>query len=149
MDNAWNVQWVTADGVLTKKAFEGNSPKLSGAVDFAADLRKHGFSVEVISRRRAFPIPMKMAIPPQMGLLWCPYCIKWRDFQEAAVQHGDRVGPELLRCPVCTISVMDYYFRLYNSIFAERYFTAKEMQKNKNTEVPGGKRSRRIRVRRR
>lgn len=129
MENAWNVRWNDGEKIVIK-VFEGDSPKGSGAVPFAADLRKHGFHVDVISRRRAFPPPAKYAAPDQIGMLWCPYCVKWRAFEESAIRRAEYTTPVLLRCTICTISVMDFYVRHYNPIFTERYFTAKEMRQN-------------------
>jgi len=147
MQNAWNVQWRDGEK-LVQKVFEGESPKASGAVPFANELRGRGILADIISRRHGYPPSLKHRNPPQLGMLWCPYCIKWKDFQETAVRHSDYVTPVLLRCPTCTISIMDYYVRLYNPIFAERYFTAKDMRKHATTETQQTNGRRRIRVRR-
>jgi hypothetical protein len=139
VDNAWNVQWNDGEH-LVRKVFEGNSPKESGAVAFANELRRRGLLADVISRRRGFPPPAKMKEPTRLGLLWCPYCLKWKEFQETAVKHEEYLTPELLRCTTCTISIMDYYVRIYNPVFAERYFTAKDMRKRQPTEEQSGRR---------
>jgi hypothetical protein len=130
MQNAWNVQWKENEHLL-RKVFDGDSPKLSGAVDYAKQLRDRGFPVDIISRRRGFPPPIKFKEPPQLGMLWCPYCIKWREFHVAAVKTTEYTGPSLLRCPACTISIMDYYVRRHNSLFAERYFTSQDIRKKR------------------
>jgi hypothetical protein len=91
-------------------------------VDFAAALKNRGISVDVISVRKPYPPPLKdrkkpwlgYQDPPQHGLLWCPYCLKWRDFHYAAIIMRTVTGPELFRCPVCTISTQDYYVKKYN-----------------------------------
>jgi len=147
VDNAWHVQWNDGEH-LVRKVFEGNSPKGSGAVDFANELRSHGFLAEIISRRRGFPPPAKMKEPPRLGMLWCPYCIKWREFHLAAVKHETYTTPELLRCPTCTISIMDYHVRTNNPIFTERYFTSQEMRKRPSEADQTANKRRRTRVRR-
>lgn len=132
--NAWNVQF-EENGVLKIKVFEGDKPKESGAVDFAKQLKSRGLPVEVISRRRAYAPPVGKE-PPRHGLLWCPYCIKWREFEMAAVVHPTYETPELLRCTVCTISVKDAYVRRYNPLFVDRHEIEQELKK---TKVPSGK----------
>jgi hypothetical protein len=143
MINAWNVQWNDGEK-LVRKVFEGDSPKDSGAVSFAKELRGRGLSVDIISRRHGFPPPVKMREPPRMGMLWCPYCIKWREFEVIAISHEGFTTPDLLRCPVCTISIMDYHVRTYNVEFVERYLTAQDMRKRPTTPEPQGKRRRRV-----
>jgi hypothetical protein len=141
MQNAWNVQF-EEEGVLKIKVFEGDKPKDSGAVDFAKKLKLRGLKVDVISRRRAYAPPVGKE-PSGYGLLWCPYCIKWREFEVAAVVHPTYETPELLRCTVCTISVMDYYVRKYNPVFVERHTIREEMNKTRVPTKPVLRRRRR------
>lgn len=141
MQNAWNVQFLE-DGILKVKVFEGDKPKESGAVDFAKELKRRGLSVEVISRRRAYAPPVGRE-PDRHGLLWCPYCIKYREFEVAAVVHPTYETPELLRCTVCTISVMDAYVRKFNPIFVERHTIQEELNRTKAPSKPILRRRRR------
>ena len=133
------------EGKKLIKVFEGDSPKGSGAVDFFKKKRSDGFTVELISRRHGFPPPIKQSLSPSPGLLWCPYCIKWREFEYATRTRRDFYTPELLRCPTCGISVKDYYVRKYNALFVERYEAEQELKRVKLTKVPknGGRRKRR------
>lgn len=156
IDNAWKVQF-HKEGKLVFKKFEGNSPKASGAVDFAAALKNRGISVDVISVRRAFPPPLKdrkkpwlgTQDPPQHGLLWCPYCLKWRDFHYAAIMR-ETLGPEMFRCPVCTISTSDYYVKKFNpEMFLRLEIAAQVKDQMKGFGRPQRTRERRVRVRRR
>jgi hypothetical protein len=130
MPNAWNVQFIE-DGVLKQKVFEGDSPKESGAVEFAKDKRAHGTVVDVISRRRAYPPPLKQQTSPSPGLLWCPYCIKWREFEESIVVRDAYETPPALRCGVCTISIRDYYVRKYNPELVLRMDVEAELRRAK------------------
>lgn len=143
MNNAWNVLYKEDERLLIK-VFEGDSPKESGAVPFAKELRLNGITAEVISRRRAFaPQGWPYQVnPPAPGLVWCPYCVKWREYEEASVVHDDYETPSLLRCTVCTISIKDFYVRKYNPILVERYEIQAELNK---TKVPTQK----VRLRRR
>lgn len=132
MNNAWNVQFVE-DGITKIKVFEGDSPK--NAVAFAKEQRLHGIvaDVNVISRRQAFPPPLKQVLPPRAGMIWCPYCIKWREFEESIVVRPDYETPALSRCSVCTISIKDYYVRRYNPELIARMEIEAELKK---TQVP-------------
>lgn len=142
MNNAWNVQYLK-EGRVVIRVFEGDSPKASGAVPFAKKLAKRGLSYDIISRRHAFPPVGKNTDPPAPGLLWCPYCIKWREFEEAAVIREEYETPELLRCTVCTISIRDYHVRLYNPLFVERHDIEQELKKTKVPTKPKLRRRRR------
>jgi len=121
IENVWKVQF-RQNGKRVFRKFEGNSPIQSGAVEFGKDLKNRGISIDVISVRKAYPPPYKnkkkqwlgRQEAPHLGLLWCPYCIKWREFHYAAISSKDGISPELFRCPVCTISIRDHYIQLYN-----------------------------------
>jgi hypothetical protein len=126
--NAWKALWTDEDGARKYRRFEGDRPSESGAVSFAKDLRRRGLAVEVISVRHAYPPPEKMKRPDRPGLLWCPYCVKWREFSEAIVVHPDYRTPELLRCTICTISIRDAYVRRYNPEFAAKYDVEQELK---------------------
>lgn len=124
--NAWQVQWFE-EGKRKYKRFEGDSPKQ--AVEFGKSLKHRGLVVEgIISCRTAFPPPLKQQTSPKIGMLWCPYCVKWREFEEAAVKKPEYTTPSLLRCTVCTISVRDAYVRMYNPELTLRYEMKMEMR---------------------
>lgn len=90
--------------------------------------------VYVVSARRAYPPPLVdpkwpskgYQSPPTHGLLWCPYCVKWREFEESAVRVMGNISPDLFRCPICTISIMDHYVNLYNPEMVIRLNIASE-----------------------
>jgi len=120
MTNAWKVIWFEDNRKLKKTGFPGDSPRASGAIDYAKSIIARGISasdVHVVSQRKAFA-PIKAQ--QESGTAWCPYCLKWREFRLFAVKHDGIVGPEDFRCPICTISVNDYYVRHYNSLLVAR-----------------------------
>jgi hypothetical protein len=127
MINTWKVLW-TEEGAHRKKTFESNSP--SPAVSFGKDLKRRGLSVEIISGRKAFP-PIKGQEPAKPGYLWCPYCVKWRDFSEAAIKDSSGLlGPVLLRCMVCTVSIRDAYIRKYNLLTYAKWEMSQERKRD-------------------
>lgn len=142
MQNAWNVQYEHEGRTVVRK-FEGDSPKASGAVQFRNDLIKNGISAEIYSRRHGFAPPLKQINPPHAGLLWCPYCIKWREFEESIVARGDYETPELLRCTVCLISIKDYWVRKYNPAMVARFEAEAELRSAKAPQKPVLRRRRR------
>lgn len=110
--NAWKVLWVQ-DKKKYFKVFEGDKPKESGAVDFGKKLQARGIKdVNIISKRRPFDKPLHVVIPH--GLLWCPYCLKIREFHETAIRNKDGRTPRLFRCPTCTVSIHDAAIRRNN-----------------------------------
>lgn len=115
MVNGWKVIWFK-DGKKLVRKFEGDSPKDSGAVDFGKRLQRTGSkSVRIVSQRKAFAPPKDKRQAPVLGMLWCPYCLKWVEFQETSIEGSDGTrSPILWRCPVCTISIHNYYVRKYN-----------------------------------
>ena len=122
--NVWRVLW--AEGGAKKfRSFRSDPP--TPAIEFAKELRKKQIAVEIVSGR-PFPPTKKQLQPDKPGLLWCPYCLKWRDFQNLAVRDGDGLGPELLRCPVCHMSIKDAYIRHYNKNFYRRWETEQEQR---------------------
>lgn len=126
MINSWKVQWKEEGKFLFKK-FDDDKP--TRAVAFGKELKSRGIVVvDVISRRRAFPPPLNKQESPRPGLLWCPYCVKWREFEEAAVVTGELTGPSLMRCLTCTISVKDAYVRMYNPDLVIQYEMRMEMR---------------------
>ena len=138
MINSWKVQFLRG-GKRVYKKFQGNSPRESGAVEFAKQLKLNGLSVDVISVRKPFPPPFKnkkkewlgREEAPQHGLLWCPYCIKWREFHFVSIVMKDGIeGPELFRCPVCTVSTQDYWIKLFNPEMFERLEIAAQVKQD-------------------
>src|SRR4051812_26794378 len=116
MDNAWKVIWFESGVKKVRSTFEGNRPKESGAIDFAKKLVKRGIpldQIHVVSKRKPFDKPEKVVVAN--GLMWCPYCLKPREFVERAIKFKEgNVGPSLWRCPVCTISTFDAAVRRNN-----------------------------------
>lgn len=166
--NAWKVLWIT-EHHRRHKRFEGDSPK--PAVEFGKELKRRGvLSVHIISARKAFAPPLKkkgfpsqgFEAPPAYGLLWCPYCVKWREFEDSAIVNKDGIeGPSIFRCSICTVSIMDYYIKLYNPEIVERLNIALEAKAGKKLrissarvrkpkdprKVKGGFKKRRVRIR--
>jgi len=131
MGNAWNVIWFK-EGKKYIKAFEGEKPRESGAIDYGKELKRRGIiQVYVVSRRRGFAPPLSKLSPPQVGMIWCPYCLAWREFIERAILHDGLRGPVLSRCPICTISIHDYYIRKYNGMMVARLEYRSESRQNK------------------
>lgn len=131
--NAWNVIFFK-EGKKYIKVFEGEKPGESGAITYAKKLKARGIiQVEVVSRRKAFGPPLAKQHPPQEGLLWCPYCLKWREFTERAIRTNGLLGPMVWRCPVCTISVNDYHIRRFNVVMVAR------LDHRSRTRVPSEK----------
>ncbi len=128
MINAWKVQWVDTDGRKLLKWFRDDKP--TDAVKFGKELKRHGIViVDIISARRAFP-PPRGSHANRAGWWWCPYCVKWREFNETAIRISGFVTPVLLRCSVCTVSVKDCFVRVYNPILAEKYAITLDMRKS-------------------
>lgn len=118
MTNAWKVQWKHSGKKLVR-TFEGDKPADSGALDFAKQLKNQGFSdVALISKRRAFAPPAGSKGP--LGFIWCPYCVRWREFATYAIERNGLVGPESYRCMVCSITSENYWVRKYNSSVIRR-----------------------------
>lgn len=137
MTNAWKVQWRTAGRKLVK-TFEGDKPSESGALDFAKELKNQGIiDVALISKRRAFAPPAGSK-PPQVGYLWCPFCVRWREFDTYSIRFDGIIGPARYRCTVCTISVEDAAVRKYNSGRVRH----KELEEEVRAQVQKGTRRR-------
>jgi hypothetical protein len=123
MTNGWTVIWFDGGRKLKKNGFEGDSPTASGAVAYAKAIIARGIPVDkvnVISKRKAFAPTTNMLARREPGLAWCPYCLKWREFRTYAIRVDGVIGPEALRCPICTISSHDYYVKKYNAMLVAR-----------------------------
>jgi hypothetical protein len=129
MVNGWKVIWFDGDKKLVRK-FEGDSPRESGAVDFGKRLQASGHNrVHIVSQRKAFAPPQDKRQAPERGMLWCPYCLKWRNFVETSIQGQDGTrSPIQWRCPICTISVNNFYVRRHNLDMVLRFEGRAEMQ---------------------
>lgn len=124
--NVWKVLW-SEGGAKKFRNFRSDPP--TPAIQFAKELKKKQITVELISGH-PFPPTKKHLKPDKPGLLWCPYCIKWRDFQELVVRDAEGLlTPALLRCPVCYISIRDVYVRHYNPDFYRRWETEQEQRR--------------------
>ena len=123
--NAWRVYW-TEEGRRKYRHFEGSESNaerkglrwyekpLESAVAFAKELKKQGHAPEIVSCRQAF-IPTLKDKKPGPGFMWCPYCMKWRQFRLFKVLRKDGIPSQgANRCPVCTITEDNYYVQRYN-----------------------------------
>lgn len=119
MGNHWKVIWVDKKG--RKRLFRFNEVK--DAVIYRDRLKAENIEVHVVSSAHAYPIPTykksggrhPKADSPSIYHLWCPYCVEWRVFHVAAIRDSEGiVGPEKLRCPICTISEEDFHVKRMN-----------------------------------
>lgn len=115
MTNHWKVLW-REGGKFLKRTFVEDKP--TEAVAFAKDLKRRGLVVDVVSGRRAYAPPR---FKEKGKGIWCPYCIKWRDFDEFSVRCGEVILAPTLRCPVCHISINDAYVRQFNPVIFNEY----------------------------
>lgn len=122
--NAWRVYWVL-DGKRKYRHFEGSDQlaenkglrwyekPLEAAVTFAKELKKQGHAPDIVSCRQAFIPTIKDKKPA--GSIWCPYCMKYRQFRLFRVNRKDGIPAQgANRCPVCTITENNYYVQRYN-----------------------------------
>lgn len=115
----WKVIWKDENDKKHFRLFPGSSPKESGAGGFFRELKDQGHTAYLISANKAWPPTQKQEVNRRPGLVWCPYCVKWRNFKLYAIRKPTYVTEALMRCPVCGISSNDYYVRQYNG-FIER-----------------------------
>lgn len=113
MPNSWKVIWWKDDKKYFKN-FDGEKPSASGALSFAKRLQGQGIKPHLVSRQHGFAPPLAKRRAPEAGMLWCPFCLKWRHFKYFAIKVDGLRGPAVWRCPICTISINDYYVRKYN-----------------------------------
>lgn len=107
-------------------------PRESGAIDYGQKLKSRGIPTEqihIVSRRHGFAPPPKLRHPPQGGMFWCPYCLKWRNFIEKSIKRDGLRGPLLWRCPICTVSVKDAKVRQYNLVMVEKLEARAQVKK--------------------
>lgn len=120
MSQGWKVIWYK-DGKKFKKPFQGDKPRESGAIDYARSLIAKGVpkdDVHLVSMVTAFAPLKSTPTAPQPGMVWCPYCLKWRFFVEKALLIGGFRTPLLWRCPICSISIKDVWVRKFNVLMA-------------------------------
>lgn len=123
----WKVFW-REEGKLYFKTFKGRRP--TEAVEFGKSLKRRGILVvDVVSMSRAFPPPLHKLKPDRQGLLWCPYCIKWREFKEEGLPNSPLLI--YMRCPTCSISIKDAYVRTYNPELVLRIELAAEIKQKR------------------
>lgn len=108
----WKVLWVNLEGKKRFRKFEGDKP--SEAVQFAKSLKQQGLKPNVISASHAFPPTKEQEINRRPGLIWCPYCLRWRKFKLFAIKRSTYRTEAFMRCPVCTISTNDFFVKKYN-----------------------------------
>lgn len=120
------MKWRTAEGKLTKKRFEGKSP--AEAVQYAKDLKKQGLEPNIYCANHAFRPTQEQEQKRRPGMVWCPYCIKWRDFKLISIRRSTYTSEAFMRCPVCTISTNDFYVKKYND-FLEHLTEADVLKK--------------------
>lgn len=100
-------------GTRYHKTFTDEKP--TPAIEFAKRAKRAGYSdVNVHATKRGYPCPTSKLKLREPGLLWCPYCLKWREFKYLAVRFSTGISEPDLRCPVCYITPRDYYVRVYN-----------------------------------
>lgn len=119
MGNTWKVIW--RDKKQRKRLTRFKEVK--DAIIYRDRLKADGLKAHVVSAVHAYKIPEltksgkrhPKAVAPSGRHLWCPYCIEWRVFHVTAMRSSDGIlGPEQLRCPVCTISEEDFHVKRMN-----------------------------------
>lgn len=113
----WKVLWRKEDGKKTFRKFsdpEDSSPKV--AASFFRELKKQGLKPAIISVNKAWRPTKDQEDKRRPGDLWCPYCIKWRQFKLFSIKRKNYTSEAFLRCPVCTISTNDYWVKHYNGM---------------------------------
>ena len=108
----WKVLWRTEEGQKKFKRFVGAKP--SEAVQFAKSLKSQGLKPNVISTSHAFAPTVEQEKNRRPGMIWCPYCIRWRNFKLMALKKSTYTTDAFMRCPVCTISTNDFFVKKYN-----------------------------------
>lgn len=110
----WMVLWKTSEGKRKKKLFDG--PKPSDAIKHAKGLKRDGLTVNVVSSGHAYPPTQKQELTRRPGMLWCPYCLKFRNFRLLRVKSSTHTSGADLRCPVCLISTNHYWVKRFNNL---------------------------------
>jgi hypothetical protein len=78
---------------------------------------RHDMVVELISRRKTFPKPKGLIL--KRNDLWCPYCVKPRQFKGNQLVQLDGISfiSDYKRCVVCGISDNDYHVKTMNHLW--------------------------------
>lgn len=108
----WLVLWRTEEGKKFRKLFDG--PKPTEAVQYAKELKRQDLKPSVISTGHAYPPGEKQELKRRPGMLWCPYCVKFRHFKLIAIKHPTYTSEAFMRCPVCLISTNEFWVKKYN-----------------------------------
>jgi hypothetical protein len=139
---SWNVIWWDGHEKFIKR-FPGDKPSSSGALAFAKRQQERGLKPYIVSASKAFGPTRDVQLQPRPDdAIWCPYCLKYRQFHKKAILRDGVLGPELWRCPICTISIKDAYVRMYNEMMIIR------LEGTARPKIPSEKKIRRT-VRRR
>lgn len=112
MKRRWKVLWKTPEGQSKFKVFEGKKP--SDAVLYAKSLKKQGLKPAVVSANYPYPPTPQQENNRRPGMIWCPYCLRWRNFKLFAIKRATYVTDAQMRCPICKISTNDYYVKKHN-----------------------------------
>ena len=108
---SWKVIW-SEEGKKKLKRFTGDRP--SEAVQFAKSLKQQGLKPNVVSANYPYRPTKEQEEKRRPGRIWCPYCIKWREFKLFALRKATYTTEAMMRCPVCTISTNDFYVKKFN-----------------------------------
>lgn len=111
MNNNWRVFWIKAEGGKAFKQF--NHEKPTKAIAYAKELKRKGLKPWIVSTKSWRPTE-KQEVNRRPGMLWCPYCIKWRNFKLLKVKKPTFVSEAFMRCPYCLISTNDFFVKKYN-----------------------------------
>ncbi len=121
--NTWKVVWFEQHTRYAKKV-----PSARVGLEVVARMNRTLPIAHLVSCRRAFP---PKGDEPLDTKIWCPYCRKWRDFvipfgdDDAEIAKPDGTinlnavyslyrRSEIRVCLWCTISVQDFFVKLYN-----------------------------------
>jgi hypothetical protein len=129
----WKVLWTKSEGGKTFRKFPGSSPK--DAVEFAKELKRQGMKPNVVCANKAWRPTTEQELKRRPGMIWCPYCVKWRNFKLFRVRKKSYTTEAFMRCPVCTISTNDFYVKKFNGFL--EHITEADLIK-KLTRYEGG-----------
>lgn len=112
----WKVIW-REQGKLRLKRFQD---KLQDAIAFYREQKGLEKEVYLVCANKGFP-PFKPGHKryverPSSKHMWCAYCMAWRQFRMTAIRTDGILGEPQLRCPICTISINDWYIQKYNGL---------------------------------
>ena len=122
----WGISVITPKKKIMKvvERREGESLKgcLERAKKAARTLRekyagRDDITIGVVSRLKAFPMPDKVKL--KRNQMWCPYCVKPREFKKGQLVEHDGISflSDYRRCVVCGMSDNDFYVKTYNHLW--------------------------------